>query len=199
MFVRMIEQCQLCGKGVHISKTRRDQCRLFTAILGRGWGVVMSMEERVDEKSFSDESDSDEAMFITPDTSFSEDWNYGMKSTFIDYIFCVCFRKVDMDERSFLLPNYDNEASKTTFCTRYIFTGSRSCSESNIPEPRLRILSTQSGILVSQLEVFFLSYELRSQQSLPLILITVQCGQYSEHQLRPHPCPHVAEAWLQVG
>jgi len=56
-----------------------------------------------------------------------------------------------MDERSFLLPGYDNEASRS-FRTRYTSFGSRSCSAQKTPQPRLRIVSTQSGLLVSQLE-----------------------------------------------
>ena len=35
----MMEFCELCGKLAHREKVRRDQCRLFTAILGKGWGL----------------------------------------------------------------------------------------------------------------------------------------------------------------
>ena len=65
---QMIETCQLCGRASHETKSMRDQCRLFTAILGRGWGVM----RHLGEKSCSD-SESEEDMFITPDTSFSEE------------------------------------------------------------------------------------------------------------------------------
>ena len=66
----MIEICQLCGRTAHETKNMIDQCRLFTAILGRGWGVKRHLEE--ESQSLSD-TDSEEEMFITPDTSFSEE------------------------------------------------------------------------------------------------------------------------------
>ena len=66
----MFEICQLCGKASHETKRMRDQCRLFTAILGRGWGAMRHLEE----KGSSDDSESEEEeMFMTPDTSFSEE------------------------------------------------------------------------------------------------------------------------------
>ena len=66
----MIEICQLCGRTVHEKKNMIDQCRLFTAILGRGWGVKRHLGE--ESQGLSD-TDSEEDMFITPDTSFSEE------------------------------------------------------------------------------------------------------------------------------
>ena len=65
----MLETCQLCGRIGHETKSMRDQCRLFTAILGRGWGVSRHLGE---EESMSD-TEEEEEMFITPDTSFSEE------------------------------------------------------------------------------------------------------------------------------
>jgi len=56
-----------------------------------------------------------------------------------------------MDERSFLLPNCAKDASRSSR-TRYTSFGSQSCSAQKTPQPRLRILSNQSGLLVSQLE-----------------------------------------------
>ena len=70
LYVEMIEICQLCGRTAHVTKNMIDQCRLFTAILGRGWGVKRHLEE--ESQSLSD-TDSEEEMFITPDTSFSEE------------------------------------------------------------------------------------------------------------------------------
>ena len=67
--VEMIETCQLCGRTGHGTKSLVDQCRLFTAILGRGWGVSRHLGE---EESMSD-TEEDEEMFITPNTSFSEE------------------------------------------------------------------------------------------------------------------------------
>ena len=66
----MIETCQLCGRAGHETKSMGDQCRLFTAILGRDWGV--SRVRSGEEESMSD-SEEEEEMFITPDTSFSEE------------------------------------------------------------------------------------------------------------------------------
>ena len=66
----MIENCQLCGRTAHETKNMIDQCRLFTAILGRGWGVKRHLEEESQDLS---DTDSEEDMFITPDTSFSEE------------------------------------------------------------------------------------------------------------------------------
>ena len=68
-YVGMIESCQLCGRTGHGTKSLLDQCRLFTAILGRGWGVSRHLGE---EESMSD-TEEEEEMFITPDTSFSEE------------------------------------------------------------------------------------------------------------------------------
>ena len=68
-YVGMIETCQLCGRAGHETKSMVDQCRLFTAILGRGWGV--SRVTSGEEASMSDTEE--EEMFITPDTSFSEE------------------------------------------------------------------------------------------------------------------------------
>ena len=70
LYVEMMESCQLCGRTAHETKNMIDQCRLFTAILGRGWGVKRHLEE--ESQSLSD-TDSEEDMFITPDTSFSEE------------------------------------------------------------------------------------------------------------------------------
>ena len=165
----MIETCQLCGRASHETKSMRDQCRLFTAILGRGWGVM----RHLGEKSCSD-SESEEDMFITPDTSFSEEWAtmigwctlISIKSPLSCTMCCdrslnlqcnhgrICFRKVSMDERSFLLPNCAKYASRSSR-TRYTSYGSESCSALKTPQPRLRILSNQSGLLVSQLEVIY--------------------------------------------
>ena len=69
LYVEMMESCQLCGRTAHETKNMKDQCRLFTAILGRGWGVKRHLEE---SQGLSD-TDSEEEMFITPDTSFSEE------------------------------------------------------------------------------------------------------------------------------
>lgn len=56
-----------------------------------------------------------------------------------------------MDERSFLLPNCAKDASRSSR-TRYTSFGSQTYSAQKTPQPRLRILSNQSGLLVSQLE-----------------------------------------------
>ena len=55
-----------------------------------------------------------------------------------------------MDEGSFLLPNNDKDARRL-FRTTYASISSRSGHE--LTQPRIKILSTRSGILASQLEV----------------------------------------------
>ena len=79
---------------------------------------------------------------------------YEFKFTMQCYHGRICFRKVSMDERSFLLPNCAKYASRSSR-TRYTSFGSESCSALKTPQPRLRILSNQSGLLVSQLEVIY--------------------------------------------
>ena len=77
--VMMMELCELCGRLAHHEKERKDQCRLFTAILGRGWGWVIEScvvnkpdeDEHESEKS-SSMSSLEEEPFFTPDTSFSD-------------------------------------------------------------------------------------------------------------------------------
>ena len=73
--VRMMEFCELCGKLAHREKVRRDQCRLFTAILGRGWGLD-SCDNIQPDKEFKFEKnesmDMEEESYFTPDTSFSD-------------------------------------------------------------------------------------------------------------------------------
>ena len=71
----MMEFCELCGKLAHREKVRRDQCRLFTAILGRGWGLD-SCDNIQPDKEFKFEKnesmDMEEESYFTPDTSFSD-------------------------------------------------------------------------------------------------------------------------------
>ena len=71
----MMEFCELCGKLAHREKVRRDQCRLFTAILGRGWGLD-SCDNIQPDKEFTFEKnesmDMEEESYFTPDTSFSD-------------------------------------------------------------------------------------------------------------------------------
>ena len=74
----MMEFCELCGKLAHHEKERRDQCRLYTAILGRGWGlaikphVVLKTDEEEYECEKRNSMNMEEESFYTPDTSFSD-------------------------------------------------------------------------------------------------------------------------------
>ena len=58
--------CPLCGRGDHYDKTLKDQCRLMTAILGKGWGSkdrydptkvspTLQMEKKVRPESAEEE------------------------------------------------------------------------------------------------------------------------------------------------
>ena len=90
-----------------------------------------------------------------------------------------------MDEGSFLLPNNDKDARRL-FRTTYASLSSRSGHE--LTQLRIKILSTRSGILASQLEVIL--------NCLKLLLIFFspgECGQHSGHQLWPHPYPDLPE------
>ena len=66
-----MEPCELCGRAAHETKTRRDQCRLFTAILGRGWGVRRQGDQETHVSDVLSDSEEEEDIFMTPDTSFS--------------------------------------------------------------------------------------------------------------------------------
>ena len=76
------EVCSLCGGSAHVSKSKKDQCRLFTALLGRGWARVEEIMKRVINDNDSHEEgdlliddvdDDNEEVFYTPNTSFTLD------------------------------------------------------------------------------------------------------------------------------
>ena len=60
--------CPLCGKGDHYDKTLKDQCRLMTAILGKGWGS----EDRYDPAKASPTLQLDRK--VSPETAEEEQW-----------------------------------------------------------------------------------------------------------------------------
>ena len=100
-----------------------------------------------------------------------------------------------MDERSVLLPNHLKDASRLSR-TRYTSFGSPSSYAQTTPQSRLRILSNQSGILVSQLEVNDPQVVLTNIYS---IYTPGKCVQHSEHQLRTCRRPDLVEAGHQEG
>ena len=60
--------CPLCGRGDHYDKTLKDQCRLMTAILGKGWGS----EGQYDPAKASPTLQLDRK--VKPETAEEEQW-----------------------------------------------------------------------------------------------------------------------------
>ena len=69
--------CSLCGGSAHVSKSKKDQCRLFTALIGRGWALlveeIMNNDSQEEGDLLIDDEDDDEEVFFTPNTSFTLD------------------------------------------------------------------------------------------------------------------------------
>ena len=60
-----------------MSKSKKDQCRLFTALIGRGWALlveeIMNNDSQEEGDLLIDDEDDDEEVFFTPNTSFTLD------------------------------------------------------------------------------------------------------------------------------
>ena len=60
--------CPLCGRKDHYDKTLKDQCRLMTAILGKGWGS----KDQYDPAKYSPTQQPERK--VTPESAEEEQW-----------------------------------------------------------------------------------------------------------------------------